>query len=69
MSADKNEFKKENTAAELQILNLWEGPWSQDELQQFFDLVNLDYRMSFAEIKDSEHGMVRPRWERTNGTS
>lgn len=34
------------------------GPWSQDEYQQLFDLVNMDLRMKAAEERKSKHGML-----------
>ncbi|KAK1578103.1 hypothetical protein Q3G72_027530 [Acer saccharum] len=41
------------------------GPWSQEEYQNLFDLVNLDLRMRASEEKKSKHGMLRDNisWE------
>lgn len=35
------------------------GPWTQDEYQTLFDLVNMDLRMKAFEEKKTKHGMVR----------
>ncbi|OVA11912.1 SANT/Myb domain [Macleaya cordata] len=39
--------------------NLKRGPWSQEEYQTLFDLVNMDLRMKAFEEKKSQHGMLR----------
>nr|GLL37905.1 cyclin-D-binding Myb-like transcription factor 1 [Ipomoea trifida] len=39
--------------------NLKKGPWSQDECQNLFDLVNTDLQLRVFEEKRSRHGMLR----------
>lgn len=34
------------------------GPWSQDEYQRLFDLVNMDLRLKVNEERKSKHGML-----------
>ncbi|XP_030545001.2 DNA-binding protein REB1 [Rhodamnia argentea] len=34
------------------------GPWSQDEYQSLFDLVNMDLRLKVTEERKSKHGML-----------
>ncbi|KAI6694885.1 hypothetical protein NL676_022595 [Syzygium grande] len=34
------------------------GPWSQEEYQRLFDLVNMDLRMKATEERKSKHGML-----------
>ncbi|XP_031101974.1 cyclin-D-binding Myb-like transcription factor 1 [Ipomoea triloba] len=39
--------------------NLKKGPWSQDECQNLFDLVNTDLQLRIFKEKRSRHGMLR----------
>ncbi|WOL19450.1 cyclin-D-binding Myb-like transcription factor 1 [Canna indica] len=49
----------------IKLPNARKGPWSQDEYQNLFNLVNLDLRMKASEKKESKHGMLRDNisWE------
>ncbi|KAK9950825.1 hypothetical protein M0R45_006292 [Rubus argutus] len=49
----------------LKLPNHRKGPWSQEEYQTLFDLVNIDLRMKASEEKKTKHGMLRDNicWE------
>lgn len=48
-----------DTWRRINVPNKKEGPWSQEEYQNYFDLVNMDLRMKIFEEKKSKHGMLR----------
>nr|GMD42852.1 DNA-binding protein REB1-like [Ipomoea batatas] len=48
-----------DTWRRIYLPNLKKGPWSQDEYQNLFDLVNTDLQLRMLEEKKSRHGMLR----------
>ncbi|KAK9085454.1 hypothetical protein Sjap_025865 [Stephania japonica] len=54
-----------DTWRRINLPNLKKGPWSQDEYQALFDLVNMDLRMKAYQERESDNGMLRDNisWE------
>nr|GMD47522.1 DNA-binding protein REB1-like [Ipomoea batatas] len=48
-----------DTWRRIYLPNLKKGPWSQDEYQNLFDLVNTDLQLRILKEKRSRHGMLR----------
>nr|GMD42853.1 RNA polymerase I termination factor-like [Ipomoea batatas] len=48
-----------DTWRRIYLPNLKKGPWSQDEYQNLFDLVNSDLQLRILKEKRSRHGMLR----------
>ncbi|XP_055819693.1 uncharacterized protein LOC129888730 [Solanum dulcamara] len=43
----------------IKLENRKRGQWDQEEIQKFFDLVNIDLQLRLYEEKKSKHGMLR----------
>ncbi|KAK9106534.1 hypothetical protein Syun_022545 [Stephania yunnanensis] len=54
-----------DTWRRINLPNLKKGPWSQDEYQALFDLVNMDLRMKAYQERESDNCMLRDNisWE------
>lgn len=62
----KHRFHVKDSWRRIKLENIKQGPWSQDEYQKLFDLVNADLCLrALEDHKKSKHGMLRDNicWE------